>query len=226
METRRLILFFIFTFSLVMLWDAWQKQQARLAAPAAGAPATQQPAKSAGIPQPTISLPTPAVPALPGVPAVSVPVPLGTASPGVVTKVVVKTDTLTAEIVSEGGDLRYVEFPQQKDTIDKARNFVLLGQHNYFAQTGLLAQGVELPTHKTNFSLAGGTYEMKPGEDKLAVRMEAVQNGIKVSKIYTFSRGSYALDVSYEISNGSAAAIAPSAYLQFVRDARRLKPYL
>ena len=220
METRRLILFFIFTFSLVMLWDAWQKQQARLAAPAAGAPATQQPAKSAGIPQPTISLPTPAVPALPGVPAVSVPVPLGTASPGVVTKVVVKTDTLTAEIVSEGGDLRYVEFPQQKDTIDKTRNFVLLGQHNYFAQTGLLAQGVELPTHKTNFSLAGGTYEMKPGEDKLAVRMEAVQNGIKVSKIYTFSRGSYALDVSYEISNGSAAAIAPSAYLQFVRDGK------
>ena len=133
---------------------------------------------------------------------------------------VVKTDTLTAEIVSEGGDLRYVEFPQQKDTIDKTRNFVLLGQHNYFAQTGLLAQGVELPTHKTNFSLAGGTYEMKPGEDKLAVRMEAVQNGIKVSKIYTFSRGSYALDVSYEISNGSAAAIAPSAYLQFVRDGK------
>ena len=218
MDTRRLILFFIFSFSLVMLWDAWQKQNAKPAA--APSTAASRDARD-GIPQP--SQPLPAVPGaaspsaaapVPGVPVAAVAAPAG------ITKAVVKTDVMHAEIVSEGGDLRFVELLKHKDTLDKNRNFVLLGEHNYFAQTGLLAQGVEMPTHKTNFSLAPGTYELKAGENKLTVRMEAVVAGIKVVKTYTFHRGVYAIDVGYEISNGSAAPIAPSAYLQLVRDGK------
>ena len=221
MDTRRLILFFIFTFSLVMLWDAWQKQQAKLNAPP---PTPQQQARlAAGVPQPATPLAVPAVPT--GSTAVPAPIPGAVAAPAPgalpgLTKAVVKTDVMHAEIVSEGGDLRYVEFTQHKDTLDKTRNFVLLGEHNYFAQTGLLAQGIDLPTHKTIFSLNAGSYELKPGEDKLSVRMESGQGDVKVAKVYTFHRGSYAIDVAYEISNGGAAPIAPSAYLQLVRDGK------
>ena len=211
MDTRRLILFFIFSFSLVMLWDAWQKQHAKPAVATVG----QSPARDAGVPQPTIPLQVPAVPsAVPGVPAAPV------VAPAAASKLVVKTDVLLAEIVSEGGDLRFVELLQHKDTMDKNRNFVLLGEHSYFAQTGLLAQGIELPTHKTAFSLPAGVFELKAGEAKVSVRLEAVQSGIKVAKTYTFTRGSYAIDVSYEVTNGGNVPIAPSVYLQLLRDGK------
>ncbi len=212
MDTRRLILFFIFSFSLVMLWDAWQKQHAKPPVAAAG-PA---PARDAGIPQPTVPLQVPTVPgAVPGVPVAPLAAPAAAAG-----KMVVKTDVLSAQIVSEGGDLRFVELLQHKDTMDKNRNFVLLGEHSYFAQTGLLAQGIELPTHKTAFNLPAGVFELKAGEAKLNVRLEAVQNGIKVAKIYTFTRGSYAIDVAYEVTNGGSMPIAPSVYLQLLRDGK------
>ena len=230
MDTRRLILFFIFSFSLVMLWDAWQKQQAKLNAPA---PAVAAKPAAAGVPTPSVPLAVPGaapavnvVAAVPG-PAGAVPAPAvpGVATPVAISKAVVKTDVFVAEIASEGGDLRYLEFLQHKSTLDKAKTFVMLGpQHNYFAQTGLLAAGVELPTHKTPFALSGSTFELKAGESKLAVRMEAalpVNGGsVKVAKIYTFTRGSYVIDVGYEITNGGAAPIAPSAYLQMVRNGK------
>ncbi|MBL8382185.1 MAG: membrane protein insertase YidC [Burkholderiales bacterium] len=213
MDTRRLILFFIFSFSLVMLWDAWQKQQAKLNAPP---PAPAAAARDATIPQPSQGLPTPAVPG--STPAVAPgAAPAASAPQG---KLRVRTDVMIADIAAEGGDLRYVELIQHKDTLDKNKNFVLLGEHSYFAQTGLLAQGLELPTHKTAFSLPAGPLEMKAGEARLAVRLEAQMNGVKVAKIYTFHRGAYAIDVSYEIANGTASPIAPSVYLQLLRDGK------
>ena len=216
MDTRRLILFFIFSFSLVMLWDAWQKFQIKQNPPPPAAARQGVAVKDAAIPQPSQPLPVPAVPGVtPAVPVAPVTVP----SAGAAGKVIVRTDVLVAEIAAEGGDLRYVELLQQKDTVDKNRNFVLLGnEHRYFAQTGLLAQGIELPTHKTMFEFAPGTRELGDGEGKLKVRLETVLGGIKVAKIYTFARGSYAVDVTYEITNGTAAPIAPSAYLQLLRD--------
>ena len=40
----------------------------------------------------------------------------------------------------------------------------------------------------------------------------------RVTKVYTFHRGSYLVDVAYEIENLGKTAILPSAYYQFVRD--------
>ena len=224
MDTRRLILFFIFSFSLVMLWEAWQKQQAALHPPAAASAAGQSqpgqpgiPAAPGGIPQPS-SLGTPA--AAPG----SVPPPPGAAPVAQAAavpadqKVVVKTDVMTAEIVTQGADLRYVALTQHKDVADKDKDLVLLGDHHFYAQTGLQATGVNLPSHLTPFVLTPGTFELKPGEESVKVRAEAVAGAVKIAKIYTFHRGSYAIDVNYEIVNGGTTAIAPSAYLQLVRD--------
>ena len=238
MDTRRLILFFIFSFSLVMLWDAWQKQQAKLNAPAQTAAATKP--ATAGVPVPSAPLATPpvpgatlavaaasGVPALPGAAPGSAPSVAPAVAPGAApaaapaSRATVKTDVFSAEIVSEGGDLRYLEFLQHKSTLDKTKTFIMLGpQHGYFAQTGLLAAGVDMPTHKTPFTLAGGAHDLKPGENTVKVRMEAQTGAVKVAKTYTFTRGSYVIDVAYEITNASAAAIAPSAYLQLVRNGK------
>ncbi|MDB5803018.1 MAG: yidC, partial [Betaproteobacteria bacterium] len=148
---------------------------------------------------------------LPGAPAAP-------AAAGATTHAVVKTDLLTADITSEGASLDYLSFTKHKDSDDKDKDFVLFGTHSYAAQTGLLAQGLALPTHQTQFTLTPGTYELKPGENELKVRAEAMAGTVKVAKIYTFHRDSYVIDVNYEITNGGATPIAPSAYLQLVRD--------
>ncbi|MDB5804852.1 MAG: Membrane protein insertase YidC, partial [Betaproteobacteria bacterium] len=58
MDTRRLILFVIFSFSLVMLWEAWQKQQLALHAPPAVAVPGTVPAPGS-VPQPSTPLSVP-----------------------------------------------------------------------------------------------------------------------------------------------------------------------
>jgi YidC/Oxa1 family membrane protein insertase len=43
---------------------------------------------------------------------------------------------------------------------------------------------------------------------------------LKVSKIYTFKRGSYLIDVSYEISNAGKTDVTPYGYFQILRDGK------
>ena len=50
MDTKRLILFIIFSFSILMLWDAWQREHAPLVNPQADT-TTQQQAANGTVPQ-------------------------------------------------------------------------------------------------------------------------------------------------------------------------------
>ncbi len=207
MDNQRLILFLVFSFSLVMLWEAWQKQgtpaqvanlpAATVAAPAAGGTAAPVPVPTAD------TIPT----------AVSAAAPIDTAA-----KLAVTTDIFVAEISAQGGDLTRLEFRAHKATEDKTSNFVLFeAKHAYAAQGGLIGQG--LPTHKTLWQLPANGLEMKDSEQELRVRLAApAVDGLQVSKTYVFKRGSYLIDVEYEIANGSSAAISPHAYFQLTRD--------
>jgi YidC/Oxa1 family membrane protein insertase len=54
----------------------------------------------------------------------------------------------------------------------------------------------------------------------MEVRLRATDaQGAEVVKKYTFRRGSYVIDLSYEIANRTDKAVAPTAYFQFMRDA-------
>ncbi len=80
----------------------------------------------------------------------------------------------------------------------------------------------DLPNHKTKFlSRWNGRakWQRRRKDDKLQLRLEApVVDGVKVAKIYTFTRGSYLIDVAYEIENASQKEIAAHAYYQLQRD--------
>jgi len=213
MDNQRLILLLVFSFSVVMLWDAWQKQEQPTPAPTA-AVATQGAVSPGAIPTPT---PTPTPIAAPtGLPATVSP---QLAAPAVA-KAVVKTDLFNAEISAEGGSLVRLELTQHRATGDPSKNFVLFhndGKEFYEAQSGLI--GKDLPNHKTTYQLAANDYQLKDGRDSLEVRLVAPPvDGIQVAKTYTFHRGSYLIDVGYEIVNGGTVPISPSAYFQSVRD--------
>ncbi len=94
MDTQRLILFIIFSFSLLMLWEAWQKET-RPPVP----PPSQQQARDAEIPAPAAAPAKPGAPAaVPGAPvAATVPAP-GAPTAASRDLVTVVTDLLKAEI--------------------------------------------------------------------------------------------------------------------------------
>ncbi|MFC5302072.1 membrane protein insertase YidC [Azospira restricta] len=210
MDNRRLILLMIFSISLVMLWDAWQKYNQ----PKAPVQATAAQSGTA-TPQPTTSLQAAAPTAAPAAPA-------GAAAPAATTETItVKTDLFTADISTLGGDITRLELSRYTATEDKRRTFALFEpKHRYAAQSGLIGDG--MPNHRTQFTAVKGPRELaKDGgkDDKLQVRLEATAaNGVKVAKVYTFSRGSYAIDVATEVLNGGAQPLTAHAYYQFQRD--------
>ena len=216
MDNRRIILLMIFSFSLVMLWDAWQKYSQPKP------PAQVAAQNSVSTPQPTTNLQASAAvpaPAIANAPAA----PTGAAAPaaGAGETITIKTDLYTADIATLGGDLTRLELNRYTAAEDKKKTFTLFDpKHRYVAQTGLIGEG--LPNHRTVFSVVTGPREMaKDGgkDDKLQLRLEATaSNGAKIAKIYTFSRGSYLIDVAYEIANTTAQPLATHAYYQFQRD--------
>jgi YidC/Oxa1 family membrane protein insertase len=162
------------------------------------------------------------VPGAAGVSASAVPTPAAVPLPVGAEKISIKTDLLTAEISSQGGDLVRLSLNSYAAREEQNKHFVLLDdgeQHIYQAQSGLIGPG--LPNHKSIYQLVPGPRELKDGLDSLEVRLEAVgEGGVKTAKIFVFKRGSYLIDVSHEILNGSAGAIAPSAYFQLARDGK------
>ncbi len=212
MDNRRLILLMVFGFSLFMLWNAWQRT---VNPPAAAATSAQQklaPAEGAAIPQASSGLSGDAS----SVPTAPTAADAANAAP----TVTVKTDMVTAEISAEGGDIVRLALNRYKATGDKSNNFVLLDngmRHIYEAQSGLTGKG--LANHKTRFELPPGDLELAAGEDTLVVRLKAPEvNGVSVTKVLTFHRGSYLIDVGYEVKNNSNAAVRTDAYFQLLRD--------
>ncbi len=210
MDNRRLILLLVFSFSLIMLWDAWQKQgQPKLV------PATATAVPAAGAPPgvvPTPTLPPAANGATPAaVPPAGVAVAPGSASAKI------RTDLYVVDISSQGGDITRLELVRHPETEDKAKHFVLFdngARHVYLAQSGVIGEG--LPNHKTEWKLAAGEHVLKDGEQKLEFRLEANSaSGGKVSKTYVFHRGSYQIEVFQE-----GATPGAHAYYQFTRDGK------
>ena len=209
MDNRRLILLLVFCFSLVMLWDAWQKyNQPKVAAQIAALTTSAN-----GLPVPIPSATQPAPASKTAVPA------LASASKAVLGEVVsIKTDLFVADVALLGGDIIGLELKNYKESNDKKKDFSLFDtRHQYAAQSGLIGEG--LPNHKTKFTVSAGSRELAPDAKTLQLRLEApVVDGVKVFKVYTFTRGSYLIDVAYEIENASQKEIAAHAYYQLQRD--------
>jgi len=207
MDTRRLVVFIVFAFSLLLLWEAWQKEarppSAAATAPQGAVPASSSRAETGSVPAKGAALPaTAAAPAGPR------------------EHLRVTTDTVRAEIDTQGGVIDYLELLKQKDARDDSKNIVLFGpEHRYFAQSGFTGTG--LPNHLTPFGTQGREFTLADGQDKLDIRLEArTPQGVKVAKILTFHRASYRVDVAEEITNGTSAPITTDVYYQVVRDGK------
>ena len=212
MDSQRLILFFVFSFSVFMLLDAWQREQQ----PAR--PATAEAGKAEKAVPPSAQPPVPGekLTATQGV----VPQQGGRGAPETGVTIRVETDLLIAHLSSLGGDVRRLQFKNHRDTVERSKDFVLFetgAELTYVAQAGLIGSG--LPNHRTLYTATGDSFQLAAGDEQVEVRLAApAADGVQVTKVYRFRRGSYLIDVSFEIANAGAAAIQPYAYFQLVRD--------
>ncbi|HEY8048911.1 MAG TPA: membrane protein insertase YidC [Ramlibacter sp.] len=227
-DIRRTILWVIFGFSLVMLWDQWQIYNGR---PATFFP--RGPVKTASAPAPAGSS---SVPTASSVPAAA----SGTAAPAATAaatapgqppaaapaatsqKIVVTTDLMRLTFDTEGGSLIRTELLKEPAD-DGEGNFVLLNEspgHMYVAESGLI--GGDFPNHKTVMAFSGDK-QLKDGQDQMTVRFESPdKNGVKLVKIYTLKRGSYEIPVRHEVVNTGTQPVSPQLYVQIVRDGSKL----
>jgi len=219
MDTQRLILFVVFSFSALLLWEAWQKEF-RPPPPVAAT----SPAKStvpADLPSAPTAAPagTTSAQAQPGVPAPPGPDKEPTAAGRTVT---IATDLYRAEIDTTGGVIAQVALLKHRDPGDEAKPYLALiktPERTLVAQSGLLGEG--MPNHRTVYTAEPGPRELAPGADKIELKLQAVApNGDRIVQILTFHRGTYVIDVAYDITNAGAAPISPFAYFQFTRDTK------
>lgn len=209
MDIKRLILWFIFSVSLVFLWAGWQRS-APVTAPIAASVPTSTVALSErkDIPTTTVSSTTPAA--------------LVSDAPAQKSEVVtITTDVVKAKFSTVGGELVYLELLKQKDIVHKNKNMVLFDlrdQYTYVAQTGLI--GGAFPTHKSVFSVEQGARDLG-GANEIKLVMRATEGDVTLTKTFTLHRGSYIVDVKHEVLNQSAAVINPTLYLQLVRDGNK-----
>jgi YidC/Oxa1 family membrane protein insertase len=203
MDNQRLILFIVFSFSLLLLWEAWQDKNA----PASSAPSTTS-APAASTPTPSQAL---------NAPAAAAPAQTGFAKGQ---RAVVETDVLRASIDANGGDLRELLLLSYRETEDKNQVFTLFEDTQarpYLAQSGLVGKG--LPTHRSTFQLNPGTYRLARGAAQLEVPLvwNDPATGVRVEKTYVFKRGSYQIAVKTRVINGGAEPIDLTPYYQFTR---------
>lgn len=208
-DIRRTILWVIFGFSLILLWDKWQLHNGRQAT-FFPSPAAVQTTAQAGV---DASVPTAAANAS------DVPGLAESAAPR--EKITVRTDVLELTFDTEGANVVRAALLGIDDDERKGEPFVLLEQslqHVYVAQSGLIGNAA-FPTHKTPMRLTTAARELAEGQDTLELRFESEGKGaVRLVKTYTLRRGAYDVAVRHEVINGTAASIEPQLYVQLLRD--------
>ena len=217
MDNQRLILFVVLGFLFLMLWQSWVEysspEQPVLESTRDNTSA--ETAETASIPEtPAISSDTP------GIAQDSASLSANRGPTG--ETVFVETDTFKVELNTVGAGINKIWLKKYTVDIDHPDDLLQLmndsGEDIFTAQGGLLVQGREFPTHKTQFTSTNKKYSMPEGKDTLDV--EFVWNspdGITYKKIYTFSRNSYIIDIKYKVFNTSSKEWVGYQYNQFKR---------
>jgi YidC/Oxa1 family membrane protein insertase len=212
MDNQRLFLFVALSFVLLLLWQAWIEDYGP-------APQTAPPAATADTAPAATGADLPAAPAEPMQRETAVPeeIALQTAQ-----QVVVETDVLRVVIDTSGGDLRQVDLlAYPLGTKPGAEPFRLLnpGLPNLFVmQSGLRTPDGEEPTHHVVYRAEQAHYRLADDTDSVQVPLTwHSAEGVEVTKLFTFHRGSYEVDLEHRVTNGSGADWRGRQYRQLQR---------
>ncbi|MDF3832917.1 membrane protein insertase YidC [Cupriavidus basilensis] len=218
MDIKRTILWVIFSMSLVLLYDNWQRANGHQSmffpsATQQAAPASAAAAQAAQNDVPKASNGA----AAPGAPAAA---PAAAAQPSG-EKIVVSTDVIRAQIDTAGGIVSRLELLDHHE--HDGEPVVLFERdqtRTYMARSGLI--GGDLPNHTTVFTATPGPRGLD-GSDKVELTLTAEKDGVKLAKTYIFRKGSYVIDTRFAVTNDSGKPISPTLYMELTRDGSKVE---
>ncbi len=217
MDFQRLILLVALTFTLMLMWEAWQKDYGPQ-------PVITEQAASSAQPSNVLTnqdLPTSIQATTPSASITDAPVAKASVVESV-QRINIETDLLRIEIDAKGGDIRRAELIDYPVEIDKPEvSFRLMDDADelFIAQSGLLSTtGQEVPSHHQIYHSASTNYKMSADSDTLSVTLNWIgKDGLNIDKVYTFTRGSYVVNVDYVVNNSSNKSWTGHSYEQLQR---------
>jgi YidC/Oxa1 family membrane protein insertase len=213
MDNPRVLLAIALSFLVLLIWQAWMEDYG----PERKTP-PQGPIIEEGLPdrsQADLPVAPADQPPLSSVEEVAVQLPAGE-------RVEVVTDVFRAIIDTRGGDLREVDLLQYPKSPDEGSEpFRLLeegGNQLFIAQSGLRASEGAEPTHHADFQVDQNRFELADDADLFEVPLRWTSgNGVEVTKIYRFRRGSYVVEVEHRIRNEGEEDWSARPYHQLQR---------
>ena len=204
-----------------LLWQAWQKDYGPQPVPLPPAASTTT---EDGAPAPVVEKDVPMLPAISDdVPSSEAPAVISGPDFGGVR---VRTDVFELDIDLRGGGIRrlaLLDYPVSLEEKDNPFQLLEFQPPNIFlAQSGLRGKSAggdtDVPDHHAKFTAANSEYTLADDSDTLTVKLNwNSDNGVQVTKVYTFHRDSYVITVRYEIENGSSEPWSMRMYGQFQR---------
>ncbi|MEW5824038.1 MAG: membrane protein insertase YidC [Pseudomonadota bacterium] len=212
MDTQRILLFVALSFVLLLMWQAWVEDQAKLAPPPVVTMGVDgRPAPAADVPS---AVPAGALPDAPGA------APVAAAVPGE-TFVRVVTDVLDVRVNTRGGTLASADLLSYPVSLEKPDEpFRLLDDRagrQFMVQSGLRSASGLAPDHYAQYLSAQSEYHLAQGQDELIVPLTWNENGLQVTKTLRFKRGSYAVEIGHTVENRSETPWNGSEYRQLQR---------
>lgn len=135
--------------------------------------------------------------------------------------ITVTSDVLTLSIDTLGGDIVSAKLNQYAEELDSAESFVLLQNtqgHQFIAQSGLVGpQGIDVTSNnRPAYQVSADSFTLAEGQDELRIPMTYQANGIDYTKTFILKRGSYAVDVVFDVANnsGNPATLGMYAHLR------------
>jgi YidC/Oxa1 family membrane protein insertase len=210
MENQRLLLYFTLFFVAYLLWAEWQMDYGPK--PETTVAETVQPQQQD----------VTEVPAAASTPDDEAIVASKSQQPATSQRISVITDVLDIEIDTKGGDIRKAVLRNYSRTHEKPEEklvFLTDADRNFFvAQSGLVSvNAASAPTHNAVFKAEKNDYRLAEGVNEIKVPLHWTgENGVRVTKTFTFRRNDYVVDVEHDIEAGDQDW-SGSQYMQLVR---------
>ncbi|MDH5648336.1 MAG: membrane protein insertase YidC [Gammaproteobacteria bacterium] len=214
MENQRLILFIALAAVIIMIWQEWQLEYGPKQGPAAVTETTAKQNSQTVPATPDVVLPQQGA----GVPVAAKQAELPSDS-----RITVTTDLIEVAIDSYGGDIRSLKLLKHPVAANEPDSpFPLLresGDELFIAQSGLIGKDGRYPSHDTRYSVTKTLYQLPSDQNQVEVALNwKSPEGVRFSKIFTFHRDSYVIDIRYEINNASRSVRKVHQYGQFRRN--------
>ena len=221
MDTQRLILFVIFSFSALFLWEAWQREHAPPPPPVSAAKRRRRASRR--------DLP----PTAGAVGGARRRAPAGRRA---------RRRRRRAAAARRGPDGHDQDRPlhrrsrhgRRRDRAGRARQAPRRARHRpspisrcsatpsarSSRRRACIGEGCPITARRTRCCPVRASSRRAPTRSSSSSQATAA-NGDKVVQMLTFHRGSYVIDVAFDVTNASSAPITPEAYFQLMRDTKQ-----